>query len=446
MDDSIKIVGNYSLADQTNVNPIGLAALIILGITILVLPRRWATIPVLVMACFVSLGQRLYIAGMNFDFLRIILIFGLFRVFLRNELCGFRWRSIDTAVVFWAVCSALLFICQVGLSGVVNQLGTKFNALGSYFLFRCLIRDWSDIEFVIRVLISISVILALLFLVEKSTARNVFAIFGGVPEITEIREGRLRCQGAYSHPILAGCFWAGLLPLFAALWWKSSAGCAWAIVGGLACLTIVVCTASSTPLMGTIIALIGGLMYFARRYMRPIRWGILFALISLHIVMKAPVWYLISRVNVVGGSTGWHRTNLIDQAIRHFDQWWLTGCSGYTVASWGVFQGDVTNEYIQQGVQGGILSLCLFVFTICIAFRYVGLIWRRYEQDRFRLALSWALGVSLFVHCMNFLGVSYFGQLFVVWYLLLAMIAGIDTKPYFDRPLRLSKKGYHGTR
>ena len=43
------------------------------------------------------------------------------------------------------------------------------------------------------------------------------AAMGGVPEITVVREGRLRCQGAFAHPILAGCFWAEQLPLIAAL-------------------------------------------------------------------------------------------------------------------------------------------------------------------------------------------------------------------------------------
>ncbi len=427
MNETIHIVGSYSLADQTNVNPVGLAALLILSLCILVLPRSKACVPILILTCFVSLGQRFYIAGLNWDFLRIIILVGYLRVFMRNEFSGFRWISLDTLIVLWAVCSAALTILREGSAGIVNQLGVKFNILGSFFLFRCLIRDWSDIVVILRAFIVIGVLLAVAFIIEKSTRRNFFSIFGGVPAITAIREGRLRCQGAFSHPILAGCFWAGLIPLFAALWWKSSSDRVWTVVGVLAGLIIVLCSSSSTPIMGVIFGIIGGLFFFLRRSMRPIRWGILFTLIALHFMMKAPVWHLISRVNVISGSTGWHRYKLIDQTIRHVDQWWLMGCSGFTVASWGVFAGDVTNHYILECVQGGLLTLILFVITIGIAFRNVGLMWRYYEKDRFRLALSWALGVSLFVHCMNFLGVSYFGQMYVVWYLLLAIIASLAT-------------------
>jgi hypothetical protein len=425
MDETVKIVGHYSLADQTNVNPIGLAALLILGVCVLVLPRSRACIPILILACMISLGQRFYIAGLNWDFLRLIIVFGYLRVVMKHEVRGFQWQSLDTMIILWALCSASAVILREGSGAVVNQMGVTFNALGSYYLFRILIRDWSDFVGIIRAFIVIGAVLAVAFVIEYSTRRNLFSIFGGVPLITHIREGRLRCQGAYSHPILAGCFWAAVVPLISALWWKSRSERKWVIGGILASLTIVVCSASSTPVMGVIFGMIGGLMFYARRYLRSVRWGILFTLIALHVMMKAPVWNLIARVNVVSGSTGWHRYNLINQAILHVKQWWMMGCSGSIVASWGVYKGDVTNHYILECVQGGILTLTLFVITIGIAFRNVGLMRRYYENDRFRLALSWTLGVSLFVHCMNFLGVSYFGQMYVAWYLTLASIASL---------------------
>jgi len=57
----------------------------------------------------------------------------------------------------------------------------------------------------------------------------------------------------------------------------------------------------------------------------------------------------------------------------------------------------------------------------------VGRLWRRAaKKKRADLILSWALGVSLFVHCMSFLGVSYFGQISMLWYLSLAMIASLS--------------------
>ena len=57
---------------------------------------------------------------------------------------------------------------------------------------------------------------AIIFLNEARTGRNLFAAFGGVPSLTDMREGKLRCSGAFGNSILAGCFWASLIPLMAA--------------------------------------------------------------------------------------------------------------------------------------------------------------------------------------------------------------------------------------
>jgi hypothetical protein len=177
--------------------------------------------------------------------------------------------------------------------------------------------------------------------------------------------------------------------------------------------------------MGVLAAMIGGLMFLLRRQMRMVRWGILVTLIALHIVMKAPIWHLISRVSAVGGSTGWHRFNLIDQAIKHFGEWAVIGTS--STAHWGWGLQDVTNQYILEGVRGGFLTLCLFIAVIAVAFREVGRLWRLQARHMYRQALSWALGVSLFVHCTSFIGVSYFGQIWILWYLLLAMIGSMSS-------------------
>ena len=48
--------------------------------------------------------------------------------------------------------------------------------------------------------------LAVLILGEKFSGRNAFAIFGGVPDVAVVRDGVIRCQGPFAHPILAGTF------------------------------------------------------------------------------------------------------------------------------------------------------------------------------------------------------------------------------------------------
>lgn len=445
MNDEIQIAGQSVFANQTTIHAFGIGAIIVLGLCVLFFSRRWSVLPFMVMACFVSSAQRVVIAGVDFDFLRIMVLFGVLRLLLKKEYIFFTWRLLDTAMVLWTLSSMVFYIFRQGdFSAIVNRFGFAFDAFGMYFLFRCLVQNWQDLDQIILGLIWISIPVAFFFLFENRTGKNLFSIFGGVPEFTAAREGRLRCQGAFSHPIIAGCFWVSLMPLFAAYWWKSVKDRIWALTGVMTSLMIVACCASSTPVMGVLAVMISGLFFFLRNQMRWVRWSVLLTLISLHMVMNAPVWHLISRVSAVGGSTGWHRYNVINQAVNHISEWWLMGCSGYSVVGWGVFAGDVTNQYILEGLRAGIVTMSLFIGIIVVAFREVGGLWRLHVRHPYRLALSWAIGVSLFVHCMNFVGVAYFGQIWVIWYLLLAIIGSLSVhaKPFAAplAPLSINSK------
>ena len=420
--------GGLAYQGVTNTHPVAIGAVLVLGVTMLLLPRRAAILPMLIIACFISSVQKVVVFGLDFNLLRILLLFGTARLIYRKEYRGFSWKTLDTAIVWWAVSSIVIYTLQQGsFSAFVNRLGFAFDAFGMYFLFRCLIRSWEDANTIVFGILLISIPVALFFLLESRTGRNLFSMFGGVPAMTPIRDGRLRCQGAYSHAILAGCFWASLIPFFAAYGWKSEKSMIWAVIGIINSCFIVVCCASSTPLMSVIAAIIGGAMFFFRRYMRLIRWGLLVTLIVLHMVMNAPVWHLISRISAVGGSTSYFRYMLINGAINHFNEWAILGTK--VTAHWGWGAQDITNQYILEGVHGGFLTLCLFVIVIAYAFRDVGRLWRQNSGSPSRVALAWAMGVSLFVHCMNFIGVSYFGQIHILWYLLLAMIGSLTIAP-----------------
>lgn len=141
---------------------------------------------------------------------------------------------------------------------------------------------------------------------------------------------------------------------------------------------ITITSASSGPVMAYIFGVLGLLMWRFRMYMQAVRWGVLFTLISIHLIMKAPVWFLIARMaNILGGS-GWHRAYLIDQAIVNFDQWWLLGMR--ETGDWLPYAStinptatDVTNQYIAEGLAGGLLTMLLFIIIIILCFRTIGL-------------------------------------------------------------------------
>lgn len=415
--------GGLEWAGHTTLHPIGLALTIICGLALLTLPRRLTIWPFILMACMVAPAQRLVMFGLDFNLIRILVLFGAARVISRMEYKGLGWTAVDSVLVAFSIVRTLLFtIQQASFSALVFQAGQTFDAIGLYFLFRCLIRSRSDLVRTIVGFAIISVPVLIAFSIEKNTGRNLFSIFGGVPEITLVREDRLRCQGAFAHPIIAGCFWASLLPLFAALWWQGITNRIWCIIGIVCTGVIVLFTASSTPVMGVLFGIFGWGMYFFRRWMRWIVLGACVLGIFLHFSMKAPVWHLICRITIAKGNTGYHRFQLIDNAIHRFGEWALFGTRSTAHWFWG--GQDVTNQFVLEGVRGGFLTLVLFIATIWLCFRYVGRAWR-VAPDRGMVVLAWALGVSLWVHCTNFIGVSYFGQGIFIWYLHLAMIVSM---------------------
>ena len=408
-------------AGQTLVHPLGLTILILCAIAVFLAPRRFAVAPMFVLACLVA-RQRVVLGGLDFDFIRLIIIIGWIRVLARAEYKGFEWKPIDTVMVLYAFSSIVVYTLQQGTTTALTwMLGQSLTGTGGYFVVRCLIQNWNDVFAVTRSIAITTVPIALVFVVEKVTARNAFAVFGGVPPLSQIRDGVVRAQGAFAHPILAGCFWAGTLPMTAALWWRGGMDRMLAIAATGGALFIVYACASSTPLAAVMAGVVGAGLYMIRTHMRAVRWGLLFALIALHMVKTRPVWHMFVYVNIIGGATGYHRFVVIDGAINHWSEWVVLGTK--STAHWGYT--DITNQFVIDGVRGGVTTMILLIVTIALAFGMVGRLWRSVEHDIARRTMAWAMGVGLFAHVMSFFSVSYFGQIGLLWTITIAMIGSV---------------------
>lgn len=413
----------HTYIDQTTIHPFALILLIILGVFVFYVSRRSVIIPLLVLSCFVSPAQRIVVFGLDFNLIRILILLGWLRVVIKKENSQFQMKQIDWILLFWSISSFATYVMLRGsFSAFVHKLGYSIDSIGMYFLFRCLIRDFEDAKNLASSLLYLSLPVAFFLMLEKNTGHNIFSVFGGVPEFTDIRNGKLRAQGAFAHSILAGCFWVTQLPLFIAMLWQGARK--WLVVCALiASILIVYACASSTPVAGLGAVLVGFLFWSMRKKMKYVVYSGLITLITLHVGMKAPVWHLVSRIDFVGGSTGYHRYLLIDQAIQRFSEWWLFGA--LSTAHWGWFLFDTANMYVNEAVRGGISTLVLFVLVIVVAFRDVGRIIDNTSLSSLQI-FGWALGVSLFTHCIVFIAVSYFGQIIVVWFMLLACIGSLS--------------------
>jgi hypothetical protein len=190
---------------------------------------------------------------------------------------------------------------------------------------------------------------------------------------------------------------------------------------------MVVTSASSTPLMAFLGAILAYCFWPLRRQMRWVRRGLVAVLVGLHLVMKAPVWNLIARVDVVGGNSADHRYQLVNQTILHFRDWWLYG----TVHNedWGWDMWDTANAFVGAATSSGLLGFILFVALFSRSFRAIGKARAACDGDKKREFEFWAIGSLLFTQLMVFVGVSYFDQTNLAWYVLLCIVMALCVCP-----------------
>ena len=415
---------------ETFLSPVVLVAIIIAGVMICFSTRRTALAAFLATAILIPPDQVLLVAGMHFPMTRLLAIFGLVRI-LRNKFSGRGiifsggMNGIDKALIvlnlFMLINGALLWQAS---GQIVFQLGMLLTAFGSYFLLRFLIRDHADVVRAIQILAVLAVMVALVMAGEQLTGKNLlYSTLGGARAdalgSALVRDSHLRAAGPFGHPILAGTFGGMLLPLFVGLWWRDRNERKYAALGIAASTVISFAASSSTALFGFFGGIIGLCFWPLRSWMHWIRWGIVGTLVSLHLYMKSPVWHLVSDVDFTGSSSSYHRYQLINQCILHFQDWVLVGTKD--VASWGWDMWDLSNQYVAIADTTGLIPLLSFLAIIVFGFRYIGKA-RRSAGERKQQFFIWALGASLFANVVAFFGISYFDQTMLVWYALLAMI------------------------
>ena len=199
----------------------------------------------------------------------------------------------------------------------------------------------------------------------------------------------------------------------------------------MTCMTIVLACASSGPLASVAVFVVVVFMWKWREKLKLLLYGGL-ALATFYTVTRGRgPWFLMASLDLVGGSTGWHRAALIDQAYKHLDEWWLFGTDNtrHWMASgvrWNPNMVDLTNYYIHLGVTGGLgLTLSL-----------VAILWASFGMLRERMnvlrqnsdpdeIVIWCVGGALATHAMGFVSISYFDQMYVFFYILVGAIPGL---------------------
>jgi hypothetical protein len=412
---------------DTVIHPAVAAALVIVVVILLIAKRKWILAPLFLFLFLAPSGQVFYVGGVHLYCSRILVVAGGLRMlwarFSRSgDLLAGGFNAIDGVFLTWALYRAMagiLLFMQTG--AVINQVGFLWDALGMYFLLRFLIQDQADIERIFQVFAVLAVVIAAEMVREHYTNQDLFgAILGGTRSTLEVRNGLIRAQGPFQHALIAGAFGAALFPAFVWLW-KGHKGRVLAVLGMVASVTIAFMARVSTP----ILALVAGIALIwawpIRGYLKYLRWGTVAALVGLNIVMKAPVWYLIARIDLVGGSTSYQRAQLLDLFVKHFSEWWLIGTSQN--ANWGWDMWDTANQYVNEGERGGLVVFLCFLALIWLGFRKLAEARVADGVDHKHQRFLWLLGACLFTHCVAYFGVDYYDQSRFAWYATLAMIS-----------------------
>jgi len=418
-------------AAESVLHPVFALIMLLALLFIFVLPRRHVIIPLLLAAFFIPLGQVVVLGGLHFSVLRILILCGCAR-FIRPILSSKRafvggLNSIDVWVALYAVFSLLTFsLLYLDTQALIKSLGVFVETFGGYLLLRYLIRDMRDIRLTINILVLIAAVMSIGMLNERLTRHNVFWSFGGgirldgsSMSISDVRDGQVRAQGAFVIYLLAGAFGASLMPLSVWLWKDGSR--ATALVSLVSSTVMTIAAASSTSTMAYAAGIVGLCFWPFRKRMRLIRWLCLAAIVSLHLAMKAPVWHLISRLDLTGSSSSYHRYLLVDNFIRRFGDWWFLGAKDTN--SWGFGMWDTCNAYVSAGTGGGLATFIAFVAIISRGFGKLGKARKLVQADKSMEWLVWCLGAAMFDHAVGFFGVVYDAQMQMAWFAFLGIIS-----------------------
>jgi hypothetical protein len=398
-------------ATETVLHPLVAVWMLIAIVLMLTLPRKQVVTPFLLAFFTIPVGQVLVLGGIHFTMHQILILTVVGRILaFRGAASGERFaggfNTLDKLVVLWSLSALIIFCLQfMETQALIRALATLVEGLGGYLVARFLVPDRQALRRTVKVLAVICVIQGVCMVSEQFILQNVFYFAGGHPPT--IREGHIRSEGAMGN-LWSGAFAGILVPMFLWLWTEEKsrlAACA-GIVGATA---MVFATYASTSWLAYGASLIAIAFWLLRKNMRLVRWGILATLVLLHLVMHGPVWSLIEKIDLTGGSSSYHRYMLVDNCVRHFSDWWLLGYKDY--GNWGFDMWDLCNQFVVAALTGGLITLILFIGIYTRGFGAIGKARKHIEGDRAQEWLLWCLGSTLFANVIASFGINYMVQL-----------------------------------
>jgi len=376
------------------------------------------------------------LGGIHLTPLRILILPVLARraSFRKSEKYPGGFNGMDRMAILWSVSAVVMFWVQFP-EAIVTGLGVLVDTFGGYLAVRFLIPDGQAMRKAIRVIAVVCVIQGIPMVIEQIAHINVFGLVAGVPLAPAVREGHIRASGTMGC-LTAGPFAGALIPVF--LWLRTERGSRMIAYVGLAAATaMVVASYSSTSWMALAGSLIGLAFWPLRKRMRMVRRGLFCTIVGLHMVMKAPVWALIARIDLTGSSSGYQRFTLVDMTIRHFSTWWLIGTPDYV--NWGWDSYDLCNQFVAVALTGGLLPLIAYIAILSRSFGAIGTARKAVAGMRGQEWFYWCMGSELFSMVMTHWGINYVGVLLMDLFVFVACVSVATSEARESEARRLER-------
>lgn len=407
-----------------------LPATLILVLLQLILPRKVAFVALLV-AVF-HLGNAVVVS--EFTPVRLIIIFGILRAIIQRFIQFSPKNTLDRCAILFGVIALISTIgheaTEFVASPFIERLGLSLNIVGSYFYARAYTYQSNFIPKLAFWITLIVIPFGILMTLEQNTGRNPYYPLGARSRVSDLRNDGFRAKGPFGHAIISGTAAASVLPFAFFLFSR----CKKPIIGLIGLVTLIMgalASVSSGPLaaMGVGFAVLS--FWRWRHLLGVFAKGLLVFLIICHFTMSQPVWFLIAKVDIVGGSTGWHRSKLIDSGIQHLSEWWLWGTDHTrhwmpTGVSWNPNNTDITNYFLQIGVWGGLPLMLTFTAMIIISLMKLAksLLMVR-KQGKNREYENWCVFTAIIIHTVSFISIAYFDQAYAIFFLLIGSVPAL---------------------
>ncbi|MBN1974566.1 MAG: hypothetical protein JW787_13080 [Sedimentisphaerales bacterium] len=415
-------------------NTTGICILTVLIAVVLSGSRKWALLGMMAGVLYLTQGEKIEIFGLQLFAIRFLEIAGFARIIIRREFQFSNLNEIDRAFL-WLYCYTTVIFLLRSTEGQLFQIGVAVDSILCYFTFRALITNYEDFKWFLRAFIILLVPYLVLLTIESMTNHNLFAIVGGAPEGFGFRNGRPRCLGSFRNPVLLGTLGTSFLSLYIGLAFSKTDRIR-AFVGIGLCLGIIWFSNSGGPVTAAAVVMVGWAVWFLRMKMRLVINSIVGLIVLLSVFMKAPVWYLPAKLTSIVGGHGWHRSYLMDIAFRNLDKWWLAGIPIVETKDWFPYVievtggADITNQFLAFGLRAGLIAIALFILLLIRSFSSLGKELATVRSKSAQISetefMLWGLGVMVCGHITTWLGITYFDQMYVIWFMQLAAITSLS--------------------